>query len=67
LGSKLFKDSRDIKFAKFGQVDYFLWILQLLGKIDDLKYKFKTNLTQLTGGADWAATWRDAIRHTGSG
>jgi hypothetical protein len=45
LGSKLCKDSRDIKFAKFGQVDYFIWILQVAAEIWNLNFYLNFDLT----------------------
>jgi hypothetical protein len=41
MDSTVSKDSRDIKFAKFGPVDYFLWNLQDQDKICDLNLNFK--------------------------
>jgi hypothetical protein len=35
MDSTIFKDSRDIKFAKFGQVVYFLWILQVAANLKE--------------------------------
>jgi hypothetical protein len=45
LGSTHSKGSRDIKFSKFGLVDYFLWILQDLCRSSNLKIEFKPDLT----------------------
>jgi hypothetical protein len=59
LGSKIFKDSRDIKFTKFGQAEHFLWILQVAAL--NLEFEIQIPnliLTGLTGEADWAATWQ---------
>jgi hypothetical protein len=38
MDSYFSKDSRDIKFEKFGQVVYFLWILQVAAKIWNLNF-----------------------------
>jgi hypothetical protein len=35
LGSTHCKDSRDIKFAKFGQAEHFLWILQVAAYLEE--------------------------------
>jgi hypothetical protein len=46
-------DSRDIKFVKFGPVDYFTLILQ-----DSAKQQFeKLNLNSILTGFDWGAVW----------
>jgi hypothetical protein len=42
MDSTISKDSREIKFTKFGQVDYFLCNLQDLDKICDLNLNFKS-------------------------
>jgi hypothetical protein len=52
LDSRLPKDSNGILFEICGRTEYFLCILQDLDKNRYLKFKFKMNLTQLTGGAD---------------
>jgi hypothetical protein len=44
LGSTFFKDYRDIKFAKNGLVDYFICILQDLGRNSNLNFKIKFGL-----------------------
>jgi hypothetical protein len=41
MDSTISKDSRDIKFTKFGQVDYFMCNLQDLDEICDLNLNFK--------------------------
>jgi hypothetical protein len=52
LDSRCSKDSNGILFVIFGLTEDFLCILQDLDKNRYLKFKFKLNLTQLTGGAD---------------
>jgi hypothetical protein len=49
LDSTLCKVSKDIKFAKFGPVDYFLLNLQDHDRIRDLNLKIKSG-SGLTGG-----------------
>jgi hypothetical protein len=50
MDSTVSKDSRDIRFAKFGQVDYFLLNLQVQNRNRDLKMNFEnqfdSNLTE---------------------
>jgi hypothetical protein len=50
MGSTHFKDFRDTLFVVFGQVFYFLSILQDAVEIWNLNFKFEINLTGLTGG-----------------
>jgi hypothetical protein len=52
LDSTSYKDSNEILFVIFGQVFYFLSILQDAVEIWELKFKFENHLTGLTGGAD---------------
>jgi hypothetical protein len=59
LGSTHFKDSGDIKFAKFGQVDYLLLNLQVQDRNRDLKFKLKPVLTQFDWGLTGLAMWHD--------
>jgi hypothetical protein len=61
LHSTVSKEPRDIKFAKFGQVDYFLCNLQDQDQICDLNLNLKTKIDSVDWGANWAATWHDAI------
>jgi hypothetical protein len=54
MDSTHFKDFRDTLFAIFGQVFYFLSILQFVGEIWNLKFEFKIVLTGLTGANEGA-------------
>jgi hypothetical protein len=54
------KDSNEVLFVIFGQVFYFLSILQDLQENRDLNSNLKSILTGLTGGG---LTGRDVARH----
>jgi hypothetical protein len=54
MDSTHFKDFRDTLFAIFGQVFYFLSILQVAAEIWNLKFEFKIVLTGLTGADEGA-------------
>jgi hypothetical protein len=53
MDSTVSKDSRDIMFARFGQVDYFLLKLQVQDEICNLNLNFKTRFDSV----DWGAVW----------
>jgi hypothetical protein len=59
--STQFKDFRDIKFAIFGQVYYFISILQVLHRNWNLKFEFELELTGLTGSWPAWPTWQPPI------
>jgi hypothetical protein len=48
MDSTHFKDFRDTLFVIFGQVLYFISILQVAAEIWNLKFEFKLDLTHLT-------------------
>jgi hypothetical protein len=53
MDSTVSKDSRDITFAKFDQVFYFLWILQVAAEIWNLNFYLNFDLIGGLTKADW--------------
>jgi hypothetical protein len=62
MDSNVSKDSRDIKFAKFGQVVYFLWILQVAAEIWNLNFYLNFDLTGGLTKADWGCDVAQSYR-----
>jgi hypothetical protein len=58
MDSIVSKNSRDIKFAKFGPLDYFIWILQGQDRNKYLNFKFKLGFDR--GRVDWSM-WQPLI------